>query len=475
MTHPLSTTEDATHLEDLALSSWVSTFLVRALESEDLAAGAARHLLDKLHEVRIGRGHRAHVRSDEHGRQVLSVLVPDTRVSGQHARLQRSGAVWLFEDLGSKNGSKVDGSPVTRCELRDGALIEVGATLFLFRVSRAPLGVEGDLVISREPASGLETLNPLFEQALHRLERVAPSQLSFLLLGETGTGKEVVAQRVHARSGRAGAFVAVNCGALPESLVEALLFGHVRGAFTGAHKDETGFVRSANGGTLFLDEVADLTLGAQAALLRVLQTGEVTPVGGTAAVRTDLRVIAATHKDLDAMMREGSFRRDLYARLAGYVQTLPPLRERKEDLGLLISRLLARHARGAPAQLRIEAARALFGYDFPLNVRELEQCLSSALVLADRAPIARQHLPERIRGMSAANRTSIAAGLMQRAAPVPARSDEDRAIYDALVLALGASGGNVSETARRMGKARQQIQKWLRRFGIDPGKFKGVP
>ena len=475
MTHPLSTTEDATQLEELALSSWVSTFLVRALESEDLTAGASRHTLDKVHEVKIGRGHRSHVRSDEHGRQVLSLLVPDTRVSGQHARLRRAGAVWQFEDLGSRNGSKVDGSPVTRTELNEGALIEVGSTLFLFRVSRSPLGLAADLVVPSEPASGLETLNPLFEQALHRLERVASSQLSVLLLGETGTGKEVIAERIHARSGRAGAFVAVNCGALPESLVETLLFGHVRGAFTGAHKDEAGFVRSADGGTLFLDEVADLTLGAQVALLRVLQTGEVTPVGGTSSVRTDLRVMAATHKDLDAMMREGSFRRDLYARLAGYVQTLPPLRERKEDLGLLISRLLARHARGAPPQLRIEAARALFGYDFPLNVRELEQCLASALVLSDRAPIARQHLPERVRGRSTADRTSIAAGLMQQAAAVPARSDEDRAIYDALVLALGASEGNVSETARRMGKARQQIQKWLRRFGIDPAKFKSVP
>src|SRR5690606_29187923 len=114
------------------------------------------------------------------------------------------------------------------------------------------------------------------------------------------------------------------------SLVEALLFGHTRGAFTGAHKDEIGFVRSADGGTLFLDEVADLTLGAQAALLRVLQTGDVTPVGGTTSIRTNLRVVAATHKDLDAMMQAGLFRRDLYARLAGYVQTLPPLRERKE-------------------------------------------------------------------------------------------------------------------------------------------------
>lgn len=477
MTHPLSHTEDATDIEDLALSSWVSTFLVRALETEDLAAGASRHALDKVQEVRIGRGRRSQLRTGDNGRQVLDLLVPDMRVSGQHARLHRAGAVWLFEDLGSRNGSRIDGASVTNAELSDGALIEVGSTLFLFRVSRAPLGLDADLVIPSEPSSGLETLNPVFEQAMHRLERVAASQLSFLLLGETGTGKEVIAQSVHARSGRKGAFVAVNCGALPESLVEALLFGHTRGAFTGAHKDEVGLVRSADGGTLFLDEVADLTLGAQAALLRVLQTGEVTPVGGAYSARADLRVIAATHKDLDGMMQGGLFRPDLYARLAGYVQTLPPLRDRKEDLGLLICRLLARHARGAPAQLRVEAARALFGYPFPLNVRELEQCLSSALVLANGAAIARQHLPERIRGTLHVDRTSVApapAPAPAHGTTLPLRSDEDRELYQTLVSALRDTQGNVSETARRMGKARQQIQKWLRRFGIDPASFRAV-
>jgi len=470
MPHPLSTTEDATNFDELALSSSVSSFLVRALETEDLSAGASRHALDRLSQVTIGRGQRSHQRHGERGQRHLTLLIPDTRVSAQHARLYRSDTSWWFEDLGSRNGSKIDGAKVDRAELHDGALIEVGSTLLLFRVSRAPLGLAEDLVVPGEPSSGLDTLNPQFEQALDKLERVAASPLPFLLLGETGTGKEVVAQRVHARSGRTGAFVAVNCGALPESLVEALLFGHTRGAFTGAHKDEIGFVRSADGGTLFLDEVADLTLGAQAALLRVLQTGDVTPVGGTTSIRTNLRVVAATHKDLDAMMQAGLFRRDLYARLAGYVQTLPPLRERKEDLGLLISRLLARHTRGALPRLRIEAARALFSYPFPLNVRELEQCLSSALVLADQAPIARQHLPERIRGTSQPDRSSTApANVGTGSLPV---ADEDRRVYEALVAALQDSGGNVSATARRMGKARQQIQKWLRRFGVDPGQFK---
>lgn len=471
MTHPLSTTLDAHHVEDLALSGWVTTFLMRALESEDLAAGVSRHALGKVTEVTIGRGPRSHVRTDADGRQVLRLFVPDMRVSGQHARLLRVGAAWVFEDLGSKNGSRIDGVAVSSAELSDGALIEVGSTLFLFRVTMAPLELKEDLVVPFEPSSGLETLNPALELAMHRLERVAASPLSLLLLGETGTGKEVVAHQVHVQSKRVGAFVPVNCGALPESLVEALLFGHTRGAFTGANKDEIGLIRSADEGTLFLDEVADLTPGAQAALLRVLQTGDVTPVGGTYSVRAQFRVIAATHKDLDAMMHDGSFRRDLYSRLAGYVQMLPSLRERREDLGLLTSRLLARHAGGVPAPLRIEAARALFGYSFPLNVRELEQCLSSALVLAGRGPIARAHLPERIRGGAQSDRTSV---VPAPAPDTPMHSEEERELYEALVSALRATRGNVSETARRMGKARQQVQKWLRRFGIDTAKFRGT-
>src|SRR5262249_4252107 len=161
--------------------------------------------------------------------------------------------------------------------------------------------------------------------------------LSILLLGETGTGKEVLARSLHALSQRPGPFIAVNCGAIPENLVEGQLFGHVRGAFSGALKDEPGLVRAAQGGTLLLDEIGDLPASSQAALLRVLQESEVRPVGSTQTVKVDVRIIAATHRPLESLIKGNAFRHDLYARLAGFRFELAPLRKRKVDLGLLIA------------------------------------------------------------------------------------------------------------------------------------------
>ena len=279
------------------------------------------------------------------------------------------------------------------------------------------------------------------EEASVRLQRVAQSPLSVLLLGETGTGKEVFAHAVHTLSERPGPFVPVNCGAIPAALVEAARFGHVRGSFTSAVKDEIGLVRSAERGTLFLDEIADLPQSSQAALLRVLQNGEVTPVGSTRAVRTDVRIVAATHKDLDAAMAQGSFRRDLYSRLAAHVQTLPCLRHRPEDIGLLSVALLERHAPGRPVQLRVDAARALFSYPFPLNVRELEQCLCAALVFAGTEPITFRHLPDKIRGAHGSSPPGPPPARSFSPSPsvAPPLSEQDTVLRNELVAVLRAN------------------------------------
>jgi DNA-binding NtrC family response regulator len=339
--------------------------------------------------------------------------------------------------------------------------------LLLFRetCATAPLL---DRRLKLAEAGALSTLNPVLDLAMARVERIAHSRLSVLVLGETGTGKEGIARAVHQLSKRAGPFVAVNAAAIPPPLLEAQLFGHVKGAFSGALKDEIGFVRSAHEGSLFLDEIADLPASSQAALLRVLQNGEVTPVGSTRSVQVDVRIVAATHRDLTGLMAEGIFRRDLYARLAGFTHTMPLLQQRREDLGFLIGALLARHAGGASPTLRSEAARALFAYSFPLNVRELEQALAAALVLAAGEPIALQHLPEAVQGAKSAAPPLRSA----TSAPPEARSAEDDRAYRALVQALQETRGNVSETARRMGKARQQIQRWLRRFELEPESFR---
>ncbi len=448
----------------------MACFLVRALECDDLRSGSSRHAIEGVDEVRLERGERAHIRAVEDGRVILTLRVPDGKISAKHARLRHQGTAWLFEDLGSTNGSRIDGSPATSAELSDGAVIEIGSTILLFREAKARPGLDADKVIGHEAHRVLDTLSLDLEEAMLRIRRVAASPLSVLLVGETGTGKEVLAHEVHTLSERPGPFVPVNCGAIPGPLMEAQLFGHTRGAFTGATKDEIGFVRSAERGTLFLDEIADLPPGSQAALLRVLQSGEVTPVGSTKAVHADVRIVAATHKDLDLLMAQGLFRRDLYSRLSGYVHTLPSLQDRPEDLGLLATTLLARHARGAPIELRIEAARALFSYSFPLNIRELEHCLSAAMVLAAGAPISPSHLPDKIRSVRPPSSPAPEASALRPSGE--SLSAQDAAICEALVLALSESGGNVSEAARRMGKARQQVQRWLRRFRLDPLHFR---
>jgi sigma-54 dependent transcriptional regulator, acetoin dehydrogenase operon transcriptional activator AcoR len=264
-----------------------------------------------------------------------------------------------------------------------------------------------------------------------------------------------VARAVHALSGRRGAYLAVNCGALPDTLVESELFGHKKGAFSGAVEDRPGLVRAADHGTLFLDEVGDLPLPSQAALLRVLQEEEVLPVGATRALPVDLRVVVATHRDLPALVKDGRFRADLYARLAGWELELPVLADRKEDLGIIIAALLARLAPGRPdIAFSQSAARALVQHEWPLNVRELEQALAAALALARDQVIDLPQLPEALRSP-----------VQPRANPAPL-TEEDARRREQLAALLAEHQGNISAVARAMGKARMQIQRWIKRYNL---------
>jgi transcriptional regulator with GAF, ATPase, and Fis domain len=284
--------------------------------------------------------------------------------------------------------------------------------------------------------------------------------MPLLLFGETGTGKEVMARSIHALSGRTGPFQAVNCAAIAPGLIESELFGHRKGAYTGAVEDHAGAVRSAHRGTLLLDEIGDLPLPAQAVLLRVLQESEVKPLGSDRSVPVDLRVVAATNRDLDDLAGAQRFRPDLLARLSGYRCTLPPLRERREDFALLVAAVL--EGIGAQAlTFSVEAARALLRHRWPLNVRELEKCLAAAAVLAEGGQVELEHLPEAVRS----------SGSLPRQVPeqMEAQNAERR---DVLVRLLRKEGGNVTAVAREMGKARTQVQRWLRRFHIDPLSFR---
>jgi transcriptional regulator with GAF, ATPase, and Fis domain len=271
--------------------------------------------------------------------------------------------------------------------------------------------------------------------------------------GESGTGKELVARAVHDLSNRRGSFVAVNCGSLPPTLFEGELFGHRRGAYTGACDERPGLIRSSDGGTLFLDEVAELPAASQPALLRVLQESEVTPLGADRAVRVNLRVVTATHRDLDVEVAAGRFRADLRARLLGLQIDLPPLRDRREDLGMLIASMLERFA-PRELSLSLEAAMALYAYDWPLNVRELERVLVAAASVAhDRIEMC--HLSSLLRKP-------------QEPVALPVDDDELR---ERLASSIERHHGNLAAVARELCKDRTQVRRWMKRFGLARGSM----
>jgi DNA-binding NtrC family response regulator len=268
-----------------------------------------------------------------------------------------------------------------------------------------------------------------------------------------------VARAVHALSRRTGAFVPINCGALPPTLIESTLFGHRKGAFSGAGEDRPGLVRSADRGTLLLDEIGDLPAAAQVTFLRVLQEHEVVPVGDARPVKVDVRLVTATHRPLGDLVQSGTFRADLYARMAGLTVRLPRLAERREDLGLLVGTLLRRLVPDPDkVSFAVAAARALFRHDWPLNVRELEKSLGVAVALAGGGQVKLEHLPEAVRG--------------QPPPALPAGGEGDDRLRAELVALLTEHNGNISMVARAMGKGRMQIHRWLKRYGLEPAAFR---
>jgi DNA-binding NtrC family response regulator len=468
--------------------------LIWACECDEPLAPSSRHLLDEIDVVTLGRGPREARRI--HGERRLDLRVPDRRMSGEHCRLERRGGGWLLEDLRSKNGCIVNGALTPRAMLAPGDVVELGHTFFLYADAPAPPDARPDMMEGEVPAPAgpLVTFVASLERQFAALARIADTAVSVVLLGETGTGKEIVARALHEMSRRPGPFVAVNCGALPESLLESELFGHKKGAFSGAVADRPGFVRSADTGTLFLDEIGELPPPSQVAFLRVLQEQEVIPVGDTRPVKVDSRLCAATHRDLDAMVEDGQFRRDLYARIFGFVLELPPLRHRRADMGILLAALLRRIPGGERVTLTPAALRAMLRHDWPLNVRELEKCLVAAIALAGDKPIELDHLPPSLRRRLASTSSPPPIAAQGPVPVTPPGMPSIRAMTDAgtaafgglappidpvdlelktkLVELLTAHDGNVAAVARAMGKGRMQIHRWARRFGIELESFR---
>ena len=337
-------------------------------------------------------------------------------------------------------------------------------------LERRRLEVENRALKRREVEGEPERIvgrSPQMIELMKQAARVAPTPATVLVTGETGSGKERVARLVHEYSTRAaGRFVAVNCGALAEGLLESELFGHVKGAFTGAIAARPGLFREAAGGTLFLDEVGDVSPALQVRLLRALQEREVVPVGAEAPVPVDVRLIAATRRDLSAMVRAGTFREDLYYRLHVVTLALPPLRERRQDLPALVDhflRLTASRLGRGPIGIEPAAQAALLAYDWPGNVRELENVIERAVVLAAHDVLSADDLPGEVRGTPPP-------------APEPARGEllpleEVERVH--VLRVLEAAGGNREEAARILGISRRTLSRMAQRWTLPDSRTRG--
>lgn len=312
---------------------------------------------------------------------------------------------------------------------------------------------------------------------LEQVEQVAPSDAAVLLLGPTGTGKELIARQLHKLSGRRGEFIALNCGALPESLAESELFGHEAGAFSGASARQTGWFEAANGGTLFLDEVGTLSEALQVKLLRVLQEREVVRLGSRQPVALDLRLVSATHDNLAAAVAAGRFRRDLYYRLAVVTVHVPALGDRPGDILPLASHFLQLHGRGrGPLRLTRDAERLLLQHAWPGNVRELENAMIAAALSARDGLVRAQDLKLRHPAPRAATTATQDADPFELiAAQIDALLEDDRqtgllARLERLLVERGFehAGGNQLQTARRLGVSRNAVRTLLKRHGLLP-------
>jgi len=402
------------------------------------------------------------------------IVLPVSAVSRVHAELSVRAGQFRVRDLGSRNGVIVNGRRVQEDVLEPNDELRIGDAIFKFvddeaeafaryRIDGSVLSGAGRLASSPTVLIGGYQI----DQIVAALERVARAELTVMLLGASGTGKEVVARELHRFSERPGPFCAINCAAIPANLLESELFGYKRGAFSGAERDKPGLVRAAHHGTLLLDEIGDMPLEAQAKLLRVIQNREVLPLGATQAEQVDVRFVCATHRDLRRLQREEKFREDLYARLNEYQLRLPALHERKEDVFLLARAFLARAGRPDLA-FSVQFMVALLHYDFPYNVRELEGAIKRAVALGSEGRLDVECLPDVIRESVAEYGAWQTEGSPSEPADAasPAPSEPD------LRALLERHAGNVAAVGRELGKARMQIHRWMRRYGIEVDDYR---
>lgn len=429
--------------------------VLHVVHHPDPARIGARVLLSPGEQLTLGR------RREDLGAGMLD----DPHLSRKHASLAWLGSGVVVTDLDSRNGVWVNGQRVGRTSLAPGDVLGIGGILLLLGFGPARL--------PRFDGGGLVGRSAALATAVAEIDAVAARNTTVLLQGETGTGKEVAARELHRRSGRKGAFVPVNCGALSGSILQDELFGHVKGAFSGAEGTRKGLVAAAEGGTLFLDEIGDAPPDVQVSLLRLLQEREVRAVGADAARQVDVRFVAATWKDLEAEVDAGRFRRDLAARLSRWIIRLPSLRERREDVPLLARHFARAHA-GHPLELGRGCALRLLLHRWPANVRELEAVMERLVVTAvqgdsivEPAWLAEQlGQPDDVTG-------DIAVSTPPEHEPAAIkRSRAKRPGEETLILQLKAADGNVRVLAGQLGVSRNTLYKWFRKYGIDPDAYR---
>ena len=402
-----------------------------------------------------------------------SICIPDQAVSRNHVRIAAtSDSRWLLHDLSSRNGTIVNGRYVSEHLLEALDEVRVGDAIFKFVDEGAsafvPFRIDGSRGKTAPPALPDLVGGCQMDAIARDIAAIAKTELTCMILGETGTGKEVVARALHRLSERKGSLQAINCAAIPQNLLESELFGYRRGAFSGADRDKPGLIKLADDGTLFLDEIGDMPLDAQAKLLRVLQSKEVFPLGATTAERVDVRVACATHQNLRERVRDGRFRGDLFARLNEHAVSLPPLRNRKEDIYLLAKTFAARYGR-PDVGLTFSFMLALVHYDWPYNVRELESCIKRGLALTSGGPLDAKQLPEDVAAhMKEYGDKRRPTDRKPVEIPAPAPLAKRGAPTEAELRALlERHEGNVAAVGRELGKERMQVHRWLKKYGIS--------
>lgn len=364
-------------------------------------------------------------------------------------------------DLGSKNGTQVNGESCVATRLHEGDLVRLGDSLLLLRYQAAR---RQDAAVPR-----LQGVSVAIGLLRKRIAELAPAPAPVLLLGESGTGKDLAAQSLHELSGRSGRLVAVNCSAIPESLAESQLFGHLPGSFTGATVAHDGLFRAAQGGTLFLDEVGDLPQSVQPKLLRVLEDQTITPIGTSRALKVDVRIVAATNRDLQADVAAGRFRKDLYARLCALIVHLPPLQARREDILQLISAALG----PAHPPLTTALAESLVIYNWPLNVRELIQLATHLRYCGDDlTEFDLPHVEQRLGAQRPSNSSGVPVATKEDSGDakdgsgpsVPPPKPPPREEVERL---LKEHHGVIARVAAAVGRSPRQVRRWIEQYKLD--------